>query len=100
MIAKIGGGFKWGNASSRTVVTESTFTAHTYTVAGYYTRSGNAYIPQYYLLVRKVSRVVNRDKKGKITYGSYSVAVDSNQSGYFETFDFTSHNVTYKTIKG
>jgi hypothetical protein len=99
VIAKIGGGWKWGNASSRAVTTESTFTAYTSTASGYYSREGKAFVQEYYLLVRKVNRVVNKDKNGNVSYGTYSAITDYNQSELFETFNIQG-GVTYQTVKG
>lgn len=47
-------------------------------------RESKAYVRRYYMLVRKVHRVANKDKHGNVTsYGTYTATTDSNQSGYF-----------------
>lgn len=63
-------------------------------------REGKAYVQEYYLLVRKVTRVVNKDKNGNLTScGTCSAIIDYNQSEYFETFNIQG-GVTYQTVGG
>ncbi|MDR2266254.1 MAG: hypothetical protein LBE09_01530 [Christensenellaceae bacterium] len=100
VVAKFGGGWKWGDVSSRTISTDSTFTLMSNISSQYITDIGEAYVQQYYLLVRKVTRVVNKDKNGNITsHSNYAAITVWAQSGLFETFDIQG-GINYRTIGG
>ena len=90
VIGKFGGGTKWGDGSSKSTVVESEDVISASMATGFYVYYARANICEYYLLVYKVRRNVNRDKKGKITgYSNYRREIDNNMSGTFETFDLS-----------
>ena len=98
VIAKIGGGWKWGNISSKTISTEGYATIDINKSTGYYGRTALCTIREYFLVTRDVRRKVNRDKKGNITgYSNYS-ATNGDNTGKFENFDFD-YGVKYNTDK-
>ena len=100
VIAKIGGGWKWGDASSRTVTREGTATSSENESSKFVTRSAYANVCEYYLYVHKITRTVERDKHDNITcHSNYRRTFDSNLSGKFENFDL-SNGVSYNTRLG
>lgn len=100
VIAKFGGGWKWGDASSRTVTREGAATISKDETSKFVTRSATANVCEYYLYVYKITRTVERDKHDNITgHSNYRRTFDSNLSGKFESFDLT-NGVSYSTRKG
>lgn len=100
VIAKFGGEWKWGDASSRTVTREGTATISESQRTGFVTRSATANVCEYYLYVYKITRTVDKDKHGNITgYSNYRRSFDSDLSGKFESFDLD-NGVSYNTRIG
>lgn len=87
VIGKIGGGWKWGEASSYTITREGTATISKTQPDVFVTRYATANVYEYYLYVYKITRTIVKEKDKIIGYTNYCRSFDDSLSGKFESFD-------------
>ncbi|MDR0751909.1 MAG: hypothetical protein LBF12_04930 [Christensenellaceae bacterium] len=88
-IGKFGGGWKWGETTSRKFAKNGTFVISAEKEDQLLKAYASGVVQEYYLYVRKVTRKVNKDKHGNfVSHSDYSTTKVPSESGFFETFDF------------
>lgn len=84
-------GLKWGTAESKSTAFTGSSTINKDKPTGYYMIQAKCKVKTYFLLVRKITRKINRDKKKNVIgHSDYSAKILDGESGLFENFDYDS----------